>query len=254
MHSPKRTFGLIGYPLGHSYSKSHFSRKFEREGLANYSYLNFEIPTAGLIEKIVRDTPDLIGLNVTIPYKQAVMGYLDEIDPVALKIGAVNTIKINRSGSKCILSGYNTDVIGFTKSLAPWPLNNSMKALVFGSGGSSLAVKYALGQLDIEFASVSRKKEEGFVPYEALSEEMVKDYLLWINCTPVGMFPDNYGKLPLPYTYLTPGHYLYDLVYNPEITGFLSMGIMAGSRIMNGSTMLYEQAEASWEIWSEDLV
>ncbi|TSA39275.1 MAG: shikimate dehydrogenase [Porphyromonadaceae bacterium] len=254
MQSQNKTFGLIGYPLGHSYSKGHFSRKFELEGLVNHSYENFEIPSIGLIKKIVRETTDLVGLNVTIPYKQTVMSYLDEIDPVAVKIGAVNTIKITRTSSRCILSGYNTDVIGFTKSVTRWPINNSIKALVFGSGGSSLAIRYALGQLDIEFTTVSRKKEEGFIPYEALTEEMVIDHLLWVNCTPVGMFPDVHEMLSLPYQYLTPGHYLFDLVYNPEITGFLSKGIEAGSRLMNGSTMLYEQAEASWEIWMKQPV
>ncbi|MCX6223746.1 MAG: shikimate dehydrogenase [Bacteroidia bacterium] len=250
MQSQNKRFGLIGYPLGHSYSKSHFTRKFEQEELANHSYENYEIPTIVHIEKIIRETADLVGLNVTIPYKQSVMKYLDEIDPVAMKIGAVNTIKITRSGTRGILSGYNTDVTGFARSLTPWPLNNTVKALVFGSGGSSLAIKYALGNLGIELTSVSRKKEEGLIPYEALTEEMVMGYLLWVNCTPVGMFPDMDGKLPLPYKYLTPGHFLYDLVYNPEITGFLKMGIEAGSSVMNGRMMLYEQAEASWEIWN----
>ena len=250
MQSQNKTFGLIGFPLGHSWSKGHFSRKFEREGLANHRYENFEIPSIGLIGKIIRETNDLVGLNVTIPYKQAVMSYLDEIDPVALKIGAVNTIKITRYGSRFILSGYNTDIIGFKISVTRWPINTNIKALVFGSGGSSLAVKYALCQLGIEFTSVSRKIEEGFIPYEALTEEMVVDHLMWINCTPVGMFPNIHAKLPLLYKYLTPSHYLYDLVYNPEVTGFLSMGIEAGSRVMNGRTMLYEQAEASWEIWN----
>lgn len=250
MQHQNKAFGLIGYPLGHSFSKGHFSNKFEREGLENHSYQNFEIPSIGLIKNIITDTADLIGLNVTIPYKKSVIGYLDEIDPVALKIGAVNTIKITRDGSRCILKGYNTDVIGFTRSLIRWPINNAYKALVFGSGGSSLAIKYALGQLGNDFISVSRKKDEGFIPYEGITKEMAMDCRLWVNCTPVGMFPDIHSILPLQYIYLTPDHYLFDLVYNPEITEYLKKGIEAGCNIMNGSTMLFEQAEASWEIWN----
>lgn len=250
MQNQNRTFGLIGYPLGHSFSKGHFTRKFESQGLADYAYLNFEIPSIELFEEVVRNNNDLMGLNVTIPYKQSVIRYLDEIDPVAEKIGAVNTVKIDRTGVRCRLSGYNTDAIGFTKSLSRWHLGTGIKALVFGTGGSSLAVKYALGQLGIGFTSVSRKYQVGSIQYEALTREMTEDSLLWINCTPVGMYPDITGKLPLPYEFLTPGHYLYDLVYNPEVTQFLKMGIQAGASTLNGSTMLYEQAEASWRIWT----
>jgi shikimate dehydrogenase len=250
MHNHFKRFGLIGYPLGHSFSKSHFTQKFKEEGLVNHSYENYEISAIGEIENIISETEDLIGLNVTIPYKQSVMSFLDEVDPVALKIGAVNTIKIIRSGNRSILGGYNTDVTGFTRSMTRWALGNHIKALVFGSGGSSLAIKYALGHLGIEFSSVSRKNKNGSIRYENLTDEMVKDFRLWINCTPVGMFPDTKGMLSLPYRYLTPEHYLYDLVYNPEITGFLQMGIDAGSSVMNGRIMLYEQAEASWEIWN----
>lgn len=250
MQSQRKVFGLIGYPLGHSYSKDHFTRKFKQEGLSDHDYLNFEIPAIGMVEEIIRDNVDLVGLNVTIPYKKDILSFLDDIDPVARKIGAVNTIKINRAAGRNRLSGYNTDVSGFVSSVSPWKLDSGMRALVFGSGGSSLAIKFALEQFGIDFLNVSRTGVEGFIPYEAVTGRIASEYLLWINCTPVGMFPKTGEKLPLPYECLTPGHCLYDLVYNPGITGFLEKGIEAGSRIMNGSAMLREQAEASWEIWN----
>jgi shikimate dehydrogenase len=244
-------FGLVGYPLGHSYSKEHFTRKFEQEGLLQCSYNNFEIESASLIRYIFATHEDLIGLNVTIPHKQAVIPFLDFIDPVAREIGAVNTIKVNRSGSTMTLTGYNTDVIGFSKSMEKWPLNNSLKALVFGTGGSSLAVKYVLMQLGIEYETVSRQKRIDSLTYEEISPSIVSNHLLWINCTPVGMFPKIGALLPLPYELLTTGHFLFDLVYNPDLTGFLKMGGLAGASIMNGRQMLYEQAEAAWKIWTE---
>lgn len=250
MQGQIRRFGLIGFPLGHSFSRSYFTGKFEREGLKSHLYENFEIPDIGHIREIIGRHPDLAGFNVTIPYKQSVIGYLDFTDPVARRIGAVNTVKIHRSGNQFELTGYNTDVTGFARSLASWPLNNTIRALVFGSGGSSLAVIYVLNQLGIEFIKVSRKKENGFIPYEAITGEIASDHLLWINCTPVGMFPNIDQRLALPYQYLTPHHYLFDLVYNPGITGFLKMGTDAGSSVMNGGRMLIEQAEASWDIWN----
>ncbi len=245
-----RQFGLIGYPLGHSYSKGHFSRKFEQEGLQDCRYDNYEIESVLQMAEIIAANPDLDGLNVTIPHKQTVIPLLDEIDPLALEVGAVNTIKIDRSGNQFTLKGFNTDVTGFLRSMENWSLNNSVKALVFGSGGSSLAVKYALNQLDIRFNAVSRKSEENYIAYDEISPEIVLDHLLWINCTPVGMYPEVDRILPLPYDHLSSEHYLVDLIYNPEITRFLSKGIQAGAKVMNGSTMLFEQAEASWNIWS----
>jgi shikimate dehydrogenase len=250
MKSQNRKFGLVGYPLGHSYSKGHFANKFNLEGLTHHSYENFEIQSAGFILDVVKENPDLIGLNVTIPYKQSIIPYLDQIDQEASIIGAVNTIRITHSNQRAFLSGYNTDTIGFTKSLNRWKLESSIKALVMGTGGSSLAVKYALGQLSIPFLSVSRNPGEDFITYSRISRNIVSEYLLWINCTPVGMFPQVDQKLPLPFELLTDQHYLFDLVYNPEITGFLKMGQEAGAKTMNGSIMLYEQAEASWKIWN----
>jgi shikimate dehydrogenase len=244
-------FGLIGYPLGHSYSKGHFSNKFEREGLVDCRYDNFEISSADQLKEIIFRHPDLRGLNVTIPHKQAVIPFIDEIDPTALQIGAVNTIKIFRSDNVC-LKGYNTDVIGFQKSLERWPLRSSINALVFGTGGSSLAVKHALNRLNIKYISVSRNFSHDQFPYESITREIAANHLLWINCTPVGMFPDITSLLPLPYDCLTSSHYLFDLIYNPDMTRFLSMGVRAGAKVMNGSIMLYEQAEASWRIWTEE--
>jgi len=250
MNPPDRKFGLIRYPLGHSYSKGHFTKKFDLEGLTCNSYENFEIESAGLVREIVQENPDLIGLNVTIPYKQSIIPYLDQIDPEASLIGAVNTIRITHSNNKTLLSGFNTDAIGFTKSLDRWQLNPSIKALVMGTGGSSLAVKYALGQLGIPFLSVSRNSGEDSISYNQITNEMTSEHLLWINCTPVGMFPKIDQKLPLPFEVLTDRHYLFDLIYNPETTEFLKMGQQAGAKVMNGSVMLYEQAEASWKIWN----
>jgi shikimate dehydrogenase len=249
MNRQNKLFGLIGYPLGHSYSKNHFSRKFEHEGLINFRYDNFEIPSIELLVQVINENPDLAGLNVTIPYKQLVLRYLDEIDPEALIIGAVNTIKIIRSESKYQLKGYNTDSIGFLNSVSRWPISQSVKAIVFGTGGSSLAVKFALSKLGLEFTSVSRNSPES-LPYDAITPEIAIGHKLWINCTPVGMFPANADKLPLPYECLTEDHFLYDLVYNPDVTAFLEMGIKAGSKVMNGRNMLFEQAEASWKIWN----
>jgi len=251
MQNQKKQFGLIGFPLGHSFSKGHFSRKFEQESLLGYTYENFEIPSISQIGNIISENPDLMGLNVTIPYKREIIPYLEELDPVARKIGAVNTIKIDRSGSQPRLYGYNTDVTGFTTSLADWPLNPSIRALIFGTGGSSLAIRYALDRMGIEYMMVSRSYQKGSVVYEEINEEMTGNHLLWINCTPVGMFPDSANKLVLPYHHLTPRHFLYDLIYNPEVTAFLSMGLLYGAKIKNGSRMLYEQAEASWKIWME---
>jgi shikimate dehydrogenase len=249
MESHIRQFGLIGYPLGHSFSKGHFTSKFEREGLEGFSYENFEIESAGEVRGIISSHPNLVGLNVTIPHKKAVMPFLDEIDPVAREIGAVNTIKVIRTGDRSRLHGYNTDATGFTRSLAGWKLYPSVRALIFGNGGSSLAVKYALDQAGIRYTQVSRNPAGPELDYGSITEEVAMGHLLWINCTPVGMFPDISRMLPLPYQFLTSSHYLYDLVYNPEVTEFLRMGKLAGAFTRNGRAMLYEQAEASWEIW-----
>lgn len=249
MESHIRQFGLIGYPLGHSFSKGHFTSKFEREGLEGFSYENFEIKSAGQVLGIINDHPNLVGLNVTIPHKKTVIPFLDEMDPVAREIGAVNTIKIIRTGDQYRLHGYNTDGAGFTRSLAGWKLYPSVRALIFGTGGSSLAVKYALEQAGIRYKQVSRNPTGEELDYGAITEKVAMGHLLWINCTPVGMYPDIRRMLPLPYQFITSSHYLYDLVYNPEVTEFLRMGKLAGAFTRNGLAMLYEQAEASWEIW-----
>jgi len=246
----QRTFGLIGYPLGHSFSAGHFARKFEVEKLVGYQYLNFEIPSVELLVSIINQNSELAGLNVTIPYKQSVLPYLDFIDPEAKTIGAVNTVKIIRSGEQIALHGYNTDVTGFLRSISVWPLNSGIRALVFGTGGSSLAIRYALAQLGIQFRVVSRNPEPGGLSYDNLTDSLASESRLWINCTPVGMHPDVSGLLPLPWQALTANHYLYDLVYNPCVTGFLLKGLGAGAETMNGRQMLVEQAEESWRIWT----
>jgi shikimate dehydrogenase len=245
-----RLFGLIGNPLGHSFSAGHFADKFNREGLAGCQYLNFEIPNVDQVITVISQNPDLWGLNITIPYKQAVLPFLDEIDPVARAIGAVNTIKIIRTNETVRLLGYNTDVTGFLRSISEWEPGPEIRALVFGSGGSSLAVRYALAGLGVAFTVVSRKPQAGEISYTDLTSKQAEDHRLWINCTPVGMHPNVTGLLPLPWSVLTEHHCLYDLIYNPCITGFLSMGLRAGARTMNGRQMLIEQAEESWRIWN----
>jgi shikimate dehydrogenase len=252
MDAQHRSFGLIGFPLGHSYSKSHFAAKFERENLLGCTYESFEIPTIGLIRGLIDSHPDLLGLNVTIPYKQSVMEYLDAVDPVALNIGAVNTIRITTVDNRRILKGFNTDITGFEKSIARWNLSTGVRALVFGTGGSSRAITFALQQAKINYTLVSRQGGENSIPYNDVTEEIAGNHLLWINCTPVGMFPLTDNLLPLPYSALTPQHFMMDLIYNPEVTRFLHHGIQAGAAIQNGRTMLFEQAEASWKIWTEN--
>jgi shikimate dehydrogenase len=245
-------YGLIGYPLGHSYSRAHFTRKFREEGLDSFEYLNYEISSIDQVTAIIREQEDLAGFNVTIPYKTAVLPILDRLDETAQRIGAVNTVTIRRPGGKPYLTGYNTDIIGFKKSLLRMNPLRPIRALLFGTGGSSLAVARALEELEIPYLRVSRTIKEGCLTYRDINPSRASSHHLWINCTPVGMYPESAACLPLPYSRLTPGHFLYDLVYNPEITLFLQKGKDAGATVMNGKEMLFEQAEASWEIWMRE--
>jgi shikimate dehydrogenase len=248
--SQERHFGLIGYPLVHSYSKGFFTEKFRNEGFENCFYHNFPIQSAGEIKALVSENPGLVGLNVTIPHKEAVMNFLDEIDPLAQSIGAVNCILIKNDR----LIGHNTDVYGFSMSIKPFLENKYERALILGTGGASKAVAYALKQWGIPFFFVSRNPSgSNVISYEELSAASIGHFRLIINTTPLGTYPEIDDCPLLPYEALSEGHFLYDLIYNPEMTTFLQLGKRAGAAIMNGSAMLRLQAEKSWEIWNSSL-
>lgn len=245
-----KVFGLIGYPLGHSFSSAFFADKFRKEG-HDAIYKNFELKSISSLKKIIELQKELSGLNVTIPYKSEIIPYLDEIDPVAEGIGAVNVIDITRGDKNQIkLKGYNTDIIGFKKSLKPL-LNPEIKAaLVLGTGGSSLAVRKGLQEMNISYKVISRSQNKGGLQYHEISSETLGLYPLIINTTPLGMVPETSGYPDIPYESLTSKNVLFDLVYNPELTHFLSMGQARGCIVKGGKEMLYLQAEAAWNIWN----
>ncbi len=239
-------YGLIGYPLGHSFSKQFFTEKFAKEGIAA-EYRNFEIPEADMLLDIVRNTPNLKGLNCTIPHKQAILPLLNELSPEAKSIGAVNVIKIMKDGR---LKGYNSDIIGFTDSIRPLLQPHHRHALILGTGGASLAIKAGLKQLGLTTTYVSRTKREGELTYEELTAEVMQNYQVIVNCSPVGMHPRVDEVPALPYQALTPQHLLYDLVYNPLQTAFMKNGAARGAAVKNGLEMLHLQAIASWNFWN----
>ncbi len=247
-----KTYGLIGYPLGHSFSKKFFAEKFENEGLNDCQYLNFEIDQIEKFTSIFKDNKNIMGLNCTIPYKQLVMTYLDEIDEEAAKVGAINTIKILRTGNELNLKGFNTDIIGFERSIKPMLNVSHKKALILGTGGASKAIKHILSKLGIEFISASIEDElaENEIRYEAISEEVIKGRTVIINATPLGTFPKVDACPSIPYKAITSEHVLFDLVYNPEVTLFMQKGKDQGANVKNGLEMLHGQAKAAWEIWN----
>lgn len=251
---PHHTYGLVGYPLGHSFSRAFFTEKFAREGI-DAEYLNFELPDAGELRQLLAAHPDLRGLNVTIPHKQAVMPLLDGLSDDARAIGAVNVIKVlppdNGSGGRPRLVGCNSDVIGFTNSLRPLLQPHHSHALVLGTGGASKAVVHALGSLGIEWRYVSRHAAPGQLTYADITPALLADYMLIVNCTPLGMSPNVDACPDIPYEHLTSRHLLYDLVYNPEETLFLRRGRERGAATKNGLEMLHLQAVASWQMWHE---
>jgi len=239
-------FGLIGKNIDYSFSKVYFTNKFESEDLP-HTYQNFDIDSINDFSDIIKASKDLKGLNVTIPYKEAVIPYLDELDQKAEKIGAVNTIKITKKGK---LIGYNTDYYGFKKSIEPYLYSNHNKALILGTGGASKAIAYALKKLDIEYNYVSRKASNiAKYTYQSLTEKIIENHHIIINCTPLGTYPDTNVCPPIPYDALTNEHLLYDLIYNPEETKFLTIGKIKGAKTCNGLEMLKSQAEKAWEIW-----
>jgi shikimate dehydrogenase len=241
-----RRFGLIGKNISYSFSPGYFREKFLRMGLADCRYDIFDLGEIGEFPALVSRYPDLEGLNVTIPYKEAVIPYLQELEPTAAAIGAVNTIRVTPGG----LKGFNTDVVGFRDSLRPLLRESDSAALILGTGGASKAVAHALGELGIPLRFVSRDPGPGQLSYEALGAAMLREFPIIINCTPLGTYPAVSGAPAIPYAAITPAHLLYDLIYNPEQTKFLRRGAQQGARTKNGLEMLRLQAEASWELWS----
>jgi shikimate dehydrogenase len=247
-----KRFGLIGYPLTHSFSKRFFTEKFEAENI-NSTYDNFEIDNIQKFPDIIKNNPEVIGLNVTIPYKEQVIQYLDELNDSAREIGAVNTVKIIRTHSGVKLKGFNTDTFGFEKSLTPLLKEYHKKALILGTGGASKALKYVLTKLGIEYISASIEElKENEIRYEDIDEKMISERLLIINATPLGTYPKTDTYPPIPYELMTEKHLLFDLVYNPEVTQFMAKGKAKGATVKNGYEMLLGQALKSYEIWNSN--
>lgn len=239
-------YGIIGYPLGHSFSRAFFTEKFQREHI-DAEYVNFEIPSADMLPGIVQANPNLRGLNVTLPHKEAVIPMLDELSDEAKEIGAVNVIRV-RDGR---LKGFNSDIIGFMDSIRPLLNPWHQHALVLGTGGASRAIRVGLQRLGIEWTYVSRTPAPGRLTYADLTSELMEHYQVIVNCSPVGMFPRVDACPDIPYQLLTDRHLLYDLVYNPQETLFLKRGTEHGAAVKNGLEMLHLQALASWRFWNE---
>lgn len=243
-----RLFGLVGKNIGYSFSKKYFTDKFEKEGLLNCSYENFDLQIITQFPGIIRNNPSLKGLNVTIPYKEKIIPYLDQLNKKAAKIGAVNCIKITKKGK---LKGYNTDYYGFKKSLQPLLQTHHKKALILGTGGASKAVAYALEELGILYTFVSRSKKENALDYKYINATTFDNFQIIINCTPLGTFPNIEECPPIPYDFFTEDHIAFDLIYNPEETTFLKKAKAKNAQTKNGYEMLVLQAEKGWKIWNK---
>ena len=247
-----KRYGLLGYPLTHSFSKRFFTEKFEKENIDS-TYDNFEIDTIDKFPEVVKNNPEVIGFNVTIPYKEQVIPFLDELNDSAREIGAVNTIKVKRNGDNVYLKGFNTDTFGFESSLSPLLKDYHKKALILGTGGASKALKYVLDKLGIEYISASIEElKEKEIRYEDIDKEMMKERLLIINATPLGTYPKVDTFANIPYEYITKKHLLFDLVYNPEVTQFMAKGLAQGATVQNGYDMLLGQARRSYQIWNSE--
>lgn len=244
----KKRFGLLGRNISYSFSKGHFTTKFEKEKYQGYTYENFDIPEITVFPEIIKNTEHLKGLNVTIPYKEEVIPFLDKLSKKAKKIGAVNTIKITKKGK---LKGYNTDYFGFLKSLKPLLQAHHKKALILGTGGASKGVAFALEELGIEYTFVSRKASENAIDYSQINAETFLEYQIIINSTPIGTSPNIEACPDIPYELFTNQHIAYDLIYNPAETQFLKNAAAQGAQIKNGLDMLIFQAEKAWEIWNK---
>lgn len=245
----KKIYGLIGFPLGHSFSKSYFNNKFYNENICA-EYLNFEIENIVELKEIIKND-SIYGLNVTIPYKKSVIAMLDEVDDVAKEVGAVNVIKFIRKDKKLILKGYNTDVIGFTNSISPLINSWNKKALILGTGGVSNAINYSLKKMGIETLFVSREEKPNVITYEKLNKEIMDEYTIIVNASPVGMFPNTDAAPKIPYEFITNKHIVFDTIYNPEETLFMKLANEKGASAKNGLDMLIGQAIAAWNIWNE---
>ena len=243
----RNQFGLIGRNIDYSFSKNYFSKKFEANNLIGYSYENFDIPRITDFLSKIDDNPNLKGMNVTIPYKESIIPFLDKLSQKAAQIGAVNTIGFTKKGK---LKGYNTDYHGFKKALQPLLLPHHEKALLLGTGGAAKAVAFALEQLDIEPTFVSRTTSEDTLSYEEINADTFKDFQIVINCTPLGTSPNTDVCPDIPYHYFTSGHIAFDLIYNPDETLFLQKAKLNGAVTKNGLEMLIFQAEKAWEIWN----
>jgi len=241
-----KTYGLIGKDISYSFSKKYFTEKFKQEGLSSIQYVNYDIQDISEVEVILSDTA-VVGLNVTIPYKETIIPFLDGLSHEASTIGAVNTIQFLEDGRKI---GYNTDYIGFRDSLISLLRPQHTKALILGTGGAAKAVAYALDELDISFLKVSRQKNKGQISYEEITPEILKLYTIIINCTPIGTFPNKENSMPINTGYFTSDHLVYDLIYNPEMTVFLHKAKEKGAIVKNGYEMLKIQAEHAWKIWN----
>ena len=245
-----KSYGLIGYPLTHSFSKKYFNDKFEKQNITDSEYNLYPIEDIALLPQLIKNNPSLAGLNVTIPYKETVIPFLNELDPVAKAIGAVNCIKIEAGK----LTGYNTDAFGFRQSIKPFLESQHERALILGTGGASKAVNYILKEIGIDCYFVTREKDHKMpntFSYDELNEYIISSFKLIINTTPVGMHPNMNDAPPLLYGSVGKGHLLYDLVYNPIETEFLKRGKEHGASVVNGLSMLHQQADEAWRIWNK---
>lgn len=241
-------YGIIGMPLGHSFSPGFFNEKFKNENI-DAVYEKYELPQIESLKEVLASNPELRGLNVTIPYKQQVMEFLDELSDEARAIGAVNVIRVRREGKKVRMKGYNSDVIGFTRSIEPLLSSYHKKALILGTGGASKAIEYSLHKLGLETLNVSRRKTDKTITYDEVTPELIAEYNVIVNCTPVGMYPHTEECPQLPYEAMNSHTLLYDLIYNPDETLFMKRGEENGAIVKNGLEMLLLQAYASWEFW-----
>lgn len=243
-----KSYGLIGYPLSHSFSKKYFTEKFVKENITDCEFNAFAIEKIDLLPQLIKDNPTLKGLSVTIPYKESVIPFLGELDVTAKKIGAVNCIKITDGK----LIGYNTDAFGFKQSIKPFLESHHERALIIGTGGASKAVEYVLKEIGLSCHFVTRTKtSENQFTYDELNENMINAFKLIVNASPVGMFPNVDNAPKIPYEFISSAHLLYDLVYNPAETEFLKRGKAKGAATVNGLSMLHQQAEEAWRIWNK---
>jgi shikimate dehydrogenase len=242
-----RTYGLIGYPLTHSFSQQYFTQKFIELGINDAEYFTFSIPSINNLNEIIATHPHLSGFNITIPYKKKVIPFLHDIDETVKQLGACNCVNIKEGK----LKGYNTDVFGFEHSLKPFLKDHHQKALILGTGGAAAAVGYVLQKLSIDFKFVSRHSTAFNLTYAQLNKQIIQEHNLIINTSPVGQYPNIHDAPDLPYEHIGSQHHLFDLIYNPSETAFLQKGKAMGATIQNGYEMLVLQAEASWKIWNE---